>query len=349
MGAIGFPSSPCLTSDIFGRTSAISSTVFTLSKIAISAGTWSKRYSRLPIKRIHQEISLEERIHRRRLGARTPQARALDDCHFRCPVSAPTHAMNGNPVLIDFWPGLEIVEHAREHALGIFTDFDWRLPCARAVHGEKSNAEGKNRREALRQIFLPAVQPVYSDHQRHWSIRILRQAQVADDFFPLERNLNDFEGRVPEACVGQKSLDRFLVRALFTGQMRDRPASEGIKPPGANVVGIRFRRVGFLERLGFIHVAISHPINAAAHSSLSRVWMELKASFTSGRVESDERIHSVLGAMNGFGLDLVKRPIGALLGERRDTHGEDEREQVIAGLDDNVSKRLTQIFDSWFA
>jgi hypothetical protein len=34
-----------------------------------------------------------------------------------------------------------------------------------------------------------------------------------------------------------------------------------------------------------------------------------------GRIESDERVLTHLGAMYGFGLDLVNRPLRALLGE----------------------------------
>ena len=43
-----------------------------------------------------------------------------------------------------------------------------------------------------------------------------------------------------------------------------------------------------------------------------------------GWIESDERIHSVLGAMNGFRLDLVKSPLGALLRETTDAQREDQ-------------------------
>ena len=202
----------------------------------------------------------------------------------------------------------------------MFTDFDRRLPGARAIHGQKADAERQDRAEALGQIFLAAVQPIHGQHEWHGPVSIFRQAQVADDFFSFEGNPHDLERWIPEARVCQESLDCFFVRALFAGRGGNRPASERIKPPRADVVGVRFHRVGFLQRLGFIHVAIGH-------SHKGRRPLVFIASMDGGEgfldvagIESDERIHSVLSAMDSLGLNLIERALGALLGEGDGAH-----------------------------
>ena len=136
--------------------------------------------------------------------------------------------------------------------------------------------------------------------------------------FPSKGILHDLQRRIPEARVRQESLDRFFVGALLAGRGGDGPASKGIKPPGADVVGIRFRRVGFLQRLGFIHVAIGH-------SHKARGPLVFIASMDGGEgfldvagIEPDQRILSHFGAVNGFRLDLVNGALGALLREGRD-------------------------------
>ena len=69
--------------------------------------------------------------------------------------------------------------------------------------------------------------------------------------------MHDFHGRIPEFRVGTKSFEGFGVGALLAGRGRHRPAAEGIETPGADVIGVGFRGIGFFERLTFGHVAIS--------------------------------------------------------------------------------------------
>src|SRR5580658_186879 len=170
----------------------------------------------------------------------------LYDGHLRRPVRTPTYTVHGDSVLVDLGPGGNVIENAREHTLGIFTDFDGTLPGARTIDGEEADAERQNRAEALGQIFLAAVQSIHGEHERHRPVRIFRQSQVADDFLALEWNFHNLERRIPEARVRQESLDGFFVGTLFAGGCGNGPASEGIEPPRADVVGIRLGRVGLL-------------------------------------------------------------------------------------------------------
>ena len=166
--------------------------------------------------------------------------------------------MDGNSVLIDLGSGGDVIEHASEHAFRIFADFDRILAGTGAIHGKIADSEWQDRAETLSQVFFAAVQPIHCEHEWYRLARIFRQAQVADDFFSFEGNLHDFEWRIPKSRVGQESLDCLFVRTLLAGGSWDRPASEGIKPPRADVVGVRFRRIVFLQRLRLIHVAIGH-------------------------------------------------------------------------------------------
>jgi hypothetical protein len=115
-------------------------------------------------------------------------------------------------------------------------------PGAGTVDGEKSDAERKNRAEAFREIFFAAIESVDRNHQRHRALRILRQAQVADDLLALERNVHDFERRIEKLGVIEERFEGFLIRALLAGRRGNRPASERIKPPGADVIGVGFGR-----------------------------------------------------------------------------------------------------------
>ena len=82
--------------------------------------------------------------------------------------------MYGEARFVDLGPGLNVVDHAREHAVGVFADFDGGLACAGAVHGEEANAEGKDRAETFGEIFFAAVETVDGDDQRHWARGVFR-------------------------------------------------------------------------------------------------------------------------------------------------------------------------------
>ena len=165
--------------------------------------------------------------------------------------------MHGDAVLVDLGPRLRVVDDFRQHAVGRFADFDGSLSGARAVDGEISDAEGKNGAETFGEIFFAAIEAVDRDHQRHGAFGIFGQAQVADDLFAFKRNAHDFERRIEEFGVIEKGFKRFFVGALLAGRGRDRPASEGINAPGADVVGVGLGGIGFLEGFGFVEVAVA--------------------------------------------------------------------------------------------
>ena len=189
--------------------------------------------------RVHQEFLLEELVHRRRLRAAAAQPGVLDDRHLRRPIRSPAHAVHRDTVPVDFRPRLCVINHLRQQAIGRFTHLDRILPGARTIDRKNSNSERQNRTEAFSQVFLAAIQAVHRDHQRDRSFRILRQAQVADDFLAFKRNVNDFQRWIVETRMCQKCLDGFFVGALLTRRRRNGPASEGVKSPRADVIGVR--------------------------------------------------------------------------------------------------------------
>src|SRR6266446_2923799 len=173
-------------------------------------------------------VLLKEEMRRRRLRAHGLQARPLNDGQLRSPVTSPTHAVNGNSRLVHFGPGLQIIQHAREHAIRCRAYFDWRLPGARSVDSKKSYAVRQDCAKVFGQIFLTAVQAANRQYQRHRALRIFRQPYVADDLGALKRDANDLQGWVPETCVSSECLERFGIGALLPGRSGYRPAAKGI-------------------------------------------------------------------------------------------------------------------------
>src|SRR5215472_6619363 len=195
----------------------------------------------------------------------------------------------------------------------MLADFNWSLPCTWSVNRKKSNTERKDRCKTFRQIFLPAVEPVDRDDQRNGAGGVLRQPKVAHDFLPLEGNVNYLQGRVQKFRVRLKGLERFRVRLLFAGRYGDGPATERVNPPCTNVIRIRFGRIGRLQRSGLVGIAVTH----THESSGPFIWI---AGLDRGEgllyvagIEADHGIHSILGTMNGFSLDLVKGAFRSLL------------------------------------
>ena len=223
--------------------------------------------------------------------------------------------MNGDPVLVHFGTGLNIVNDARQHAVGGLADFDGCLAGARSIHGQKTNPVGQNCGEALRQIFLAAIKAIHRNDQWHGAFGILGKAQVTGDFGIFKRDVNYLEGRIPESGMSEKSFDRLGIRTLFSRRGWHRPASERIEPPGPDVVGIRFLGVALLQRLSFGHVAVSNPHEGGGPFIFIFCLDRLKCVTNIGGVEADERVHAVLGALDGLGLDLIQRAFSALLGE----------------------------------
>src|SRR5690348_11106828 len=105
---------------------------------------------------MRHEVLLEKFIRWRRLRTSPLDPRAFHDSKFGGPICTPTHPMHRDPALIDLWPSLQVVNHARDHSLGIFADLDRRLTGARAIHGDKTDTEGQDCREAFRKVFLSA-------------------------------------------------------------------------------------------------------------------------------------------------------------------------------------------------
>src|SRR5438270_6821052 len=205
---------------------------------------------------VHQEIFLEKTVNRRRLGAGAAQTGTLHNGHLRRPIRTPADTVDGEPVLVYFRSGLRIIDHAREHTLGVLVHLDGRLSGSRSVYREKANPERQDGREAFGEIFLAAVEAVNSDHQRHRALGILGQAQVADDLFPFKWNVDDLQRGIPEAGMREKGFDGFLVGALLPGRGRNWPAAERVKAPGTNVIRIRLGWISLLQTLGLGHVLV---------------------------------------------------------------------------------------------
>src|SRR3974390_489014 len=138
---------------------------------------------------VDDPIFLEELIDRRRLSAATAQASTLHDRHFCCPIRTPTHAVHCDAALVDLRTRLRIVDNLRKHTVRSLADLDRVLPSARTIDGQISNAKGKDRAETFCEVFLAAVEAVDRDYEGHRSLCFFGQAQIADDFFALERNL----------------------------------------------------------------------------------------------------------------------------------------------------------------
>src|SRR5216684_909533 len=147
----------------------------------------------LPVSKhgVQHVILLKEEMSGRGLRAHGLEARPLDDGQLRSPVCAPTHAVNGNSRLIHFRPGLQIVEHAREHAIRCGAYFDGRLPGARPVDRKKTDPVRNDGAEVFGKVFFAAVQAADCQHQRHGALRIFRQPQIADDLGAFKWNVHD--------------------------------------------------------------------------------------------------------------------------------------------------------------
>src|ERR1700721_1746786 len=109
--------------------------------------------------------------------------------------------------------------------------------------------------KTLGQVFLAAVESVHRQHEWYWAIYIFRQAQIADNLFSFEWNSHNLKRRIHESGMRAECLKSFFIRVLFAGRGRNWPGSKRIEPPSADVIGIGLRGIGFLERLGFVHVA----------------------------------------------------------------------------------------------
>jgi hypothetical protein len=118
-------------------------------------------------------------------------------------------------------------------------------------------------------------------------LAFFRQSQIADDFFAFERNVHHFQRRIEELGVIEKRLDRFFIRVLLAGRRRNRPASEGIEAPGANVVGIGLGWVRFLQRLRFAEIPVRDAHKAGSPFVFVGGVNAFKGRFHVGWVEAD--------------------------------------------------------------
>src|SRR6202521_4373364 len=124
------------------------------------------------------------------------------------PVSAEALAINADSGFVHFGPRLQIVDDAREHALGGFAGFDGRLAGAGRVHADEADSIRQDGAEIFGKIFLAAVEAADRQNDRDGAVGVLRQAKIADNLRAFERNVNDFERRVHETSVREKRFER---------------------------------------------------------------------------------------------------------------------------------------------
>src|SRR5258706_9023811 len=110
----------------------------------------------------------------------------------------------------------------------------------------------------------------------------------------------------------QECFKRFFIRSLLTRRRRNGPASERIKPPRPDVVRIRFRGIGFLQRLRLVEVAVRH-----VHEPRSPLIFVASVNapeslrYIAG-IKPDQRILPHLSAVNSLHPDLVDVALTAL-------------------------------------
>src|SRR5258708_16074830 len=158
---------------------------------------------------------LKKEMRRRGLRAHGLQACPLHDAQLGSPVTAPTHALTHTPHLIHFGPGLQIIQHARKHAICCRAYFDRRLAGSRAVDSEKPDAVRQDGAKVFREIFLAAVQAADRQHQRHWALRTLRQPHVADNLGAFKWDANNLQRRVPQKRVEPAPPHRYRLCPLL--------------------------------------------------------------------------------------------------------------------------------------
>ena len=235
----------------------------------------------------------------------------LHDRHLGGPVCAPAHAVHGDPVLIDLWPDLRVIQHPGQHPVGGLADLDGCLPRAGTIDRKIANTKWKNRAETFGQILFTTVQTVHRNYQRHRAFGVLRKPQVAHDLIALEGNVHHFQRRIEELACVQKCVDSFFIRALLSRRRRNGPASERVELPGPYEIRISLRGITLFQRLGFRHITVRHehesrgPFVFVAAVNLGTL------PYVPG-IQPDQRILAVFRAAYGFGLYFVERALAPL-------------------------------------
>ena len=167
---------------------------------------------------------------------RAAQAVLLGVRHDRRPVPAPAASLHDDALRVDLRPRLQVVERAREHALGADVDQDRRL--ARAGHVEREHADavlqvGIGLRD---DFFLARVEAVDAEHERRGP-HVRRQAQIGDDLRSLERDAQRLDRRCERSRVLLERLEGARVGALLAGRKPlARPARDVEAVPGLVIV-----------------------------------------------------------------------------------------------------------------
>src|ERR1700722_2359465 len=110
----------------------------------------------------------------------------------------------------------------------------------------------------------------------------------------------------------QKRFERLLVGALLARRRRNRPAAERINPPCPDVVSIGLGRIGFLERLGLVEIAVGHVhetsgpfVFVGGVNTLERL------GYVAG-IKPDQGILPHLSPPNGFDTNLIDGALAPL-------------------------------------
>src|SRR5439155_26730924 len=144
----------------------------------------------------------------------------------RGPVPAPGSAVDDDALRVDVVARGDVVEHAREFALGARHDLAYgRLTGARHVEGEVGDAVVEVGVVPERGVFLAAVEATDGEHERGRA-DVDGQAQVADDLLAFEGNAHDLDRRVGDLRVSGEGLERLFIRLHLSGGVFQRKARE---------------------------------------------------------------------------------------------------------------------------
>src|SRR6266853_2917460 len=115
-------------------------------------------------------------------------------------MAAIANAPRYDAFAVHLGPRGQVVEHARENPLRPHVRLDRRLTGARHVYRDHTDAAAEHRVPPLNFVLLTRIGSIDHEYERSRP-HILRQPDVSDNLFVLERDMYDFDGWVEESPV----------------------------------------------------------------------------------------------------------------------------------------------------
>src|SRR5205807_4621880 len=107
---------------------------------------------------VDDEIVGERGVHGRGLGDDGFRARLFEDGQLRGPIRAEALAIGADARLVHFGPRFEVIDDAREFALGGFTGLGGRLAGPGRIDTDEADAVRNDAAEIFGEIFFAAVE-----------------------------------------------------------------------------------------------------------------------------------------------------------------------------------------------